>query len=118
MGGKGTGGREGPDGKSGGKDLGDVRKFLNRLLGIPVARQALLFNYFLAVLQAEIEFAKEEGRYSEGVGEISGANVKKGDEPYVSFQVWVICHMLLNCTCVCLLLWANLWSSVCRSYGT
>lgn len=32
-----------------GKDLSDVKKFLNRLLGLPCRKQNLIFNYFVAV---------------------------------------------------------------------
>lgn len=52
------------------KDAGDVRRFLNRLLGLPLGRQNLLFNYFAATLAAEIGAAKAEGRYSEGVSDL------------------------------------------------
>ena len=38
------------------------RRFLNRLLGVSVARQSLLFAYFVAVLNAEIQNAKAEVR--------------------------------------------------------
>ena len=41
------------------------RRFLNRLLGLPVARQNLLFAYFEACLLAETRGAKAEGRYFE-----------------------------------------------------
>ncbi len=34
------------------------RRFLNRLLGLPVAKQNLLFGYFSAMLAAEIRAAK------------------------------------------------------------
>jgi hypothetical protein len=46
------------------KDLGDVRRFLNRLLGLPLGRQNLLFNYFAATLAAEIAAARAEGRWA------------------------------------------------------
>ncbi|KAK9814268.1 hypothetical protein WJX72_003136 [[Myrmecia] bisecta] len=59
------------------KDMGDVRRFLNRLLGLPVARQNLLFNYFACTLTAEIRAAKAEGRYHEGVSDLSGSHTKK-----------------------------------------
>lgn len=32
-----------------GKDLSDVKRFLNRLLGLPCRKQNVLFNYFVAV---------------------------------------------------------------------
>lgn len=47
-----------------------MRRFLNRLLGLPLGRQNLLFNYFAATLAAEIAAAKAEGRYSEGVSDL------------------------------------------------
>ena len=52
--------------------LPECRRFLNRLLGLPVARQNLLFNYFAATLGAEIRAAKAEGRYFEGMSELAG----------------------------------------------
>lgn len=52
-------------GIAGGKDQGDVRRFLNRMLCLHVAEQNLLFDYFQATLAAEIRSAKAEGA---GVG--------------------------------------------------
>lgn len=59
------------------------RRFLNRLLGVEVARQNLLFNYFMATLTAEIRAAKEEGRYSEGVSDLPVTNIYEPPEPQV-----------------------------------
>jgi hypothetical protein len=53
------------------------RRFLNRLLGLPVARQNLLFSYFTCTLSAEIRAAKAEGRYFEGVSDLGGSHVSK-----------------------------------------
>ena len=53
------------------------RRFLNRLLGLPVARQNLLFAYFTATLGAEIRAARAEGRYFEGVSDLGGSHVSK-----------------------------------------
>ena len=53
------------------------RRFLNRLLGLPVARQNLLFSYFACTLAAEIRAAKAEGRYYEGVSDLGGSHVSK-----------------------------------------
>jgi len=39
------------------------RRFLNRLLGLPVAKQNLLFGYFSATLVAEIRAAKVCAEY-------------------------------------------------------
>ena len=67
-----------PSTKGGGmsnKELGDVRRFLNRLLGLPVHRQNLLFNYFCATLQAEVHAAKADGNYSEGVSDLPAASI-------------------------------------------
>ena len=60
------------------------RRFLNRLLGMHVSRQALLFGYFSCTLAAEIQAAKADGRYFEGVSDLSGSNIARAAEPQVS----------------------------------
>lgn len=59
------------------KDSGDVRRFLNRLLAVPVRRQRLLFNYFQLVLEAEIRAAKLAGSYTEGVSDLPGQTINR-----------------------------------------
>ena len=58
------------------RDSGDVRRFLNRVLGLPVRGQNLLFGYFTETLAAEVKLAKAEGKYSEGVSDLSGSNIR------------------------------------------
>ena len=49
-----------------------------------VSRQALLFGYFSCTLAAEIQAAKADGRYFEGVSDLSGSNIARAAEPQVS----------------------------------
>eukprot|EP00039_Didymoeca_costata_P003109 m.65130 g.65130 ORF g.65130 m.65130 type:complete len:1396 (-) comp11709_c0_seq1:101-4288(-) len=53
-----------------------VSGFLRRLLGLPLHRQALLFAYFSEVFALLISDAKAEGRYNEGVVDITGENIE------------------------------------------
>ena len=69
------------------------RRFLNRLLGLPAARQNLLFNYFACTLAAEIRAAKAEGKYFEGVSDLGGSHVSKV-EPQVGIP---LAHVLACC---------------------
>ena len=59
------------------------RRFLNRILGLPLARQNLLFNYFFLTLTTQIQTAKAEGKYSEGVSDLSGGKLVEVKEPQV-----------------------------------
>ena len=61
---------------AGAKDVGDVRRFLNRILGLPVRAQNLLFGYFTETLDKEVSVAKADGRYTEGVADLSGSNIR------------------------------------------
>eukprot|EP00892_Ulva_mutabilis_P003294 jgi/Ulvmu1/1336/UM011_0064.1 len=75
------------------KELGDVRRFLNRLLGLPIARQNLLFQYFAASLHAAIRRAKAEGRYSEGMSDLPSSNISRAGPPST---LWVDPHSNLR----------------------
>ena len=55
------------------------RRFLNRLLGLPAARQNLLFTYFTAALSAEVRAAKAEGRYFASICDLGGSHVSHAE---------------------------------------
>lgn len=78
------------------KELGDVRRFLNRLLGLPIARQNLLFQYFAASLHAAIRRAKAEGRYSEGMSDLPSSSISRDGPPRT---LWVDPHSNLRTLC-------------------
>ena len=58
-----------------GKQSVDVRKFLNRLLGLKIETQTLLFNYFSSTFKAVISAAKAEGLYTEGISDVRAKNI-------------------------------------------
>ncbi|XP_065196850.1 protein strawberry notch homolog 1-like isoform X2 [Sycon ciliatum] len=49
------------------KDMGNLSRFLNRILGVTVDLQNMLFAYFADMLSAVIARAKRNGRYDEGI---------------------------------------------------
>ncbi|KAF5827529.1 hypothetical protein DUNSADRAFT_488, partial [Dunaliella salina] len=49
------------------KIIREVPRFLNRMLGLPIHDQQLLFEYFASTLQAVVRKAKSEGVYQEGM---------------------------------------------------
>jgi hypothetical protein len=63
------------------KDLGDVKRFLNRLLAAPVDAQRLLFSYFTAALAAEARAARAAGALAEGVSDLPGQSIARAAPP-------------------------------------
>ena len=57
----------------------EVKRFLNRLLGLPLREQTLLFDTFSATLAAVVEAARRDGKYDEGIADLSGAAVSLAD---------------------------------------
>ena len=53
----------------------NVRLLLNRILGVAVSMQNRIFAHFTALLEQEIEQAKESGEYEDGVVDIRGQSV-------------------------------------------
>lgn len=53
-----------------------VKKFLNRLLGMKIADQELLFTYFGAVLDAVIADKKSKGEYDDGILTVKAQSVE------------------------------------------
>ena len=52
-----------------------VKTFLNRLLGLPIRTQNLLFSHFAAELDEQIKKAKEEDKFDEGVVDLHGESL-------------------------------------------
>merc|ERR1712223_698847 len=49
------------------KGYNDMSKFLNRILGMTVTKQNMLFKYFTDTLNSIIDTAKRTGRYDQGI---------------------------------------------------
>ncbi|XP_025103699.1 protein FORGETTER 1-like [Pomacea canaliculata] len=68
------------------KHMGDVTKFLNRILGLPTDRQNLIFSYFTECLDVIVQNAKREGRYNEGLLDVTAASIQMVKEPQEVFK--------------------------------
>eukprot|EP00899_Mesostigma_viride_P000110 jgi/Mesvir1/1009/Mv17543-RA.1 len=65
------------DESKGSKDKqGGINRFLNRLMGLPIKDQKLLFDLFTVYFDAEVEEAKTRGTYDEGIVTVSASSVK------------------------------------------
>ena len=58
-----------------------VPKFLNRLLGMNMKRQGLVFAHFVKTLDAEIRSAKNSGTYDVGIKTLKGQSVTFNMKP-------------------------------------
>jgi len=58
-----------------------VPKFLNRLLGMNMKRQGLVFDLFVKTLDAEIRSAKNSGTYDVGIKTLKGQSVTFNKKP-------------------------------------
>eukprot|EP00124_Ichthyophonus_hoferi_P002527 Ihof_evm6s175 gene=Ihof_evmTU6s175 len=54
---------------------GGVKKFLNRILGMPINLQYMLYGYFTAILNQIVSSARMDGSYNEGVMDLAGENI-------------------------------------------
>ncbi|XP_078614112.1 uncharacterized protein LOC144883439 isoform X1 [Branchiostoma floridae x Branchiostoma japonicum] len=68
------------------KDAGVVGRFLNRILGLSVERQNLIFHYFTQCLNANVSAARREGRYNEGLVDITASSVDLVGDPREVFH--------------------------------
>ncbi|XP_041357018.1 protein FORGETTER 1-like [Gigantopelta aegis] len=68
------------------KDTGNVSMFLNRILGLSVEKQNLIFSYFTECLNVTVEGAKKEGRYNEGMLDITASSVNMIGKPKQVFK--------------------------------
>ena len=64
----------------------DVRRFLNRILGLEVDKQNLLFNLFLNRLDGITRIAKRDGTYDTGVKELTGGRVYENKTPEIVYS--------------------------------
>ncbi|KAL3911209.1 MAG: hypothetical protein SGPRY_008783 [Prymnesium sp.] len=63
----------------------EVRTFLNRMIGLPVDGQKVLFEAFSERLGSVVWAARKDGRYDEGITDVSGSSVALEEEEVV---VW------------------------------
>lgn len=60
-----------------------IVKFLNRMLGLPMAEQKLLFEYFSRVLDATVANLKARGKLEKGILDIRARSLKLVGQPVV-----------------------------------
>ena len=63
-----------------------------RLLGLEPSAQAQVFNFYQAVLEATIEAAKKDGKYDDGIVDVSGSSVRLAEEPRTVLTVGTPWH--------------------------
>ncbi|GMH45404.1 hypothetical protein BSKO_13361 [Bryopsis sp. KO-2023] len=67
----------------------DISRFLNRLLGIQPEQQKIIFGYYLDILQDTIKAAKRDGRYDNGIKDITSKKMEFiGTPDVISTQDW------------------------------
>jgi hypothetical protein len=74
------------------RDISDVGKFLNRILGLQVQDQNLFFSYFCASLKTTIDIAKREGRYNDGVTDLVASSLRLAKDPEIVFIEGQLAH--------------------------
>ncbi|KAL5473421.1 hypothetical protein EMCRGX_G027903 [Ephydatia muelleri] len=74
-------------------EVGDVSRFLNRILGLKVHQQNLVFSYFSECLTTVIAIAKREGRFSEGVTDIVAKSIQLLGSPREVFTQHRLSHI-------------------------
>lgn len=57
-------------------DKTDVKRFLNRLLGLPVNAQNSLFGFYTDAVAYRVALARQDGKFSEGMADISASNIR------------------------------------------
>ena len=67
-------------------EANNVTKFLNRILGLAVEKQNLIFSYFYENMKCLIRNAKKDGRYNEGVTDIKANSIQLLSEPTTVFS--------------------------------
>ncbi|CAM9717560.1 unnamed protein product [Scytosiphon promiscuus] len=55
---------------------GNVSRFLNRILGLRIVCQHILFDYFHAVMEYHVKEAKRNGTYEDGIVSLTGASCR------------------------------------------
>eukprot|EP00049_Salpingoeca_infusionum_P014447 m.270271 g.270271 ORF g.270271 m.270271 type:complete len:1323 (+) comp15677_c0_seq4:246-4214(+) len=70
-----------------------VKQFLNVLMGVPVVTQNLLFSTFCRFVEHVISVAKMEGRYSEGITDITGEELAYA-APVTKYANNIKCHSI------------------------
>ena len=55
-----------------------------RLLGLAPAAQAIIFDFYQAVLEHTLAVARKEGRFDDGITSVTGTSVTLAGEPQVS----------------------------------
>lgn len=61
--------------------------FTCRLLGLEPEVQECIFDFYQAILEATIAQARREGRYDEGIVDVSGTSITLAEEPQVRLTV-------------------------------